>query len=120
MRQGDLFGPGVLPWVTVADALGLHGHTHTQRTPETAKGGNLWQSTNEPNWTIPTHAINFRSLDGMCRKLTVAESALIQNFPNGHPWQGPKTAHCRQVGNAVPPKLAEVVGRALMAAEAAQ
>lgn len=156
-RQGDLFGPGVLPWVTVADALGLHGHTHTQRTPETAKGGNLWQPTTIPSGTVPTHAMHFREMwsinrrppvmhnhkpsptidcyvqssgDGYeqatriidntgRRRMHLTEAATLQNFPDCHPWQGPQTARFRQVGNAVPPKLAEVVGRALMAAEQA-
>ena len=50
------------------------------------------------------------------RRLTVAECARLQDFPAGHPWQGGVGAQYRQVGNAVPPRLAEVVGRALMAA----
>lgn len=50
------------------------------------------------------------------RRLTVAECAVLQDFPAGHPWQGGVGAQYRQVGNAVPPRLAEVVGRALMAA----
>lgn len=51
------------------------------------------------------------------RRLTVAECATLQDFPVGHPFQGTKTARYRQVGNAVPPRLAEVVGRAVMDAE---
>jgi site-specific DNA-cytosine methylase len=50
------------------------------------------------------------------RRLTVAECAVLQDFPAGHPWQGGVGAQYRQVGNAVPPRLAEVVGRALMTA----
>lgn len=50
------------------------------------------------------------------RRLTVEECALLQDFPVGHPFQGTKSAQYRQVGNAVPPKLAEVVGRAILAA----
>jgi DNA (cytosine-5)-methyltransferase 1 len=50
------------------------------------------------------------------RRLTVAECARLQDFPAGHPWQGGVGAQYRQVGNAVPPRLAEVVGRALMTA----
>lgn len=50
------------------------------------------------------------------RRLTVAECALLQDFPADHPWQGGVGARYRQVGNAVPPRLAEVVGRALIEA----
>jgi DNA (cytosine-5)-methyltransferase 1 len=53
------------------------------------------------------------------RRLTVAECAILQDFPPAHPWQGPQTAQYRQAGNAVPPRLAEVVGRRVMEAEAA-
>jgi len=51
------------------------------------------------------------------RRLTVAEVAALQGFPPAHPWQGTQTSRYRQVGNAVPPRLAEVVARAVMGAD---
>lgn len=48
------------------------------------------------------------------RRLTITECATLQGFPTTHPWQGTKTAQYRQVGNAVPPALAEAVGRAIL------
>jgi len=48
------------------------------------------------------------------RRLTVAESAVIQTFPAGMVFQGPKSAQYHQVGDAVPPLLAETVGRAVL------
>jgi len=51
--------------------------------------------------------------DGKLRYLTIPEVAAIQAFPVDHPWQGSKSAKYKQVGNAVPPPLAEVLGRAI-------
>lgn len=50
------------------------------------------------------------------RRVSVAEAATLQAFPPNYPWQGTQTSAYRQVGNAVPPTLAEVVGRAVLAA----
>lgn len=44
-------------------------------------------------------------------KLTVEQVALLQGFPPGWRITGRKTARYRQVGHAIPPPLAEAVGR---------
>jgi len=51
------------------------------------------------------------------RRLTVAECATLQGFPSSHPWQGTSTSRYKQVGNAVPPKMAELVGRAILGSQ---
>ena len=51
------------------------------------------------------------------RRLTVEECAILQDFPADHPFQGTKTSRYRQVGNAVPPKLAQVVVKAVLEAD---
>lgn len=47
------------------------------------------------------------------RRITVEEAALLQTFPEGLEFAGRKSSQYRQVGNAVPPLLAHVVGAAL-------
>jgi DNA (cytosine-5)-methyltransferase 1 len=51
------------------------------------------------------------------KRLTVEECAILQGFPADHAFAGTslKTRYM-QVGNAVPPRLAEVVGRAIVKA----
>lgn len=46
------------------------------------------------------------------RRLTVREAAALQTFPNGYVFHGKTGKQYRQVGNAVPCKLAEAVARA--------
>ena len=45
-------------------------------------------------------------------RLTTTELAALQGFPADWTWTGTKTQQARMVGNAVPPRLAEVVARA--------
>lgn len=160
--QGDLFGRALLPWVTVAKALGIVGHIRTEQTGAVATpcsscastisgAGNMYSyranpgaraSKNAGQWieyrrgrdggaryerhSVTEPACALRGSEGGStqpflspsrRRLTVEECATLQDFPAGHPFQGTKTARYRQVGNAVPPKLAEVVGRAILAAD---
>jgi DNA (cytosine-5)-methyltransferase 1 len=52
--------------------------------------------------------------------LSVREAARIQGFEDTHVFCGPRSQQPLQVANAVPPRLAEVVALALLAAPLAQ
>jgi DNA (cytosine-5)-methyltransferase 1 len=75
--------PGIVSWVEW-----YHGHLMA--------GGS-------PVPDVPSHL----------RRLTVEEAAAMQTFPRDFHFSGPQSAQYRQIGNAVPPRLAYHVALAL-------
>lgn len=49
------------------------------------------------------------------RTVSLREGALLQTFPDDYFFSGTKVEVARQIGNAVPPKLAEAIGKSIIA-----
>lgn len=121
--------PLTQPWITVRDVF-------SQIPPEPQEYARLWVQPHQLARTLavrrvtvpmppdmPSDTVTIRrgggktndaliwEHDGQLRYLTVAEVAAIQAFPPDYPWQGSRSARYKQVGNAVPPPLAEALGR---------
>ena len=112
---------GLKPWATVRQALGLGGTLEASRNTSANPAQERPITTDEPIFAVGGKGNQFLTahvLGGGRRRLTVQECAVLQDFPSDHLWHGTKTAQYRQVGNAVPPRLAEAVARAVLVAEA--
>lgn len=121
---------GMLRWNTVRDALnGLpfpeqNGSTrvanHEFRGGARPYIGHSGSVLDEPSKTIKAgaHGVpggeNMLVLDdGTLRYYTVRESARIQTFPDEYVFHGSWTESMRQIGNAVPVRLARIVGESV-------
>lgn len=74
-------------------------------------------SWDEPSLTLtcsPSQKQTERCHPDETRPLTIREYARIQTFPDDWTFCGSKNAQYRQIGNAVPVKLAEAIGMSIM------
>ncbi len=73
-------------------------------------------------WVVGYHrhladgGLHYAAAPDRLRRITVEEAAVLQSFPVGFRFHGPRVAQYRQVGNAVPPRLALAVARVVHAA----
>lgn len=90
----------------------------SQTIPASA-GGNRTHIVDENGVLLGYHKLLLRGgkprvglVEGV-RRLTVKESAKLQSFPDTFVFLGSRSSMYRQVGNAVPPKLAKTVAKKL-------
>lgn len=100
------------------EPLRVIGGGRNPQSPELAHKRNYRDLTDEPCTTIAAVQVGNRGpwveSPTKRRRLTVEECAILQGFPPGHRFGGTtKTSRFRQVGNAVPPPLAETVARCI-------
>jgi DNA (cytosine-5)-methyltransferase 1 len=128
--KSDLFSANLLPWSTVRDALAgipeptTHGSSawqnHILIPGARSYYGHTGSPLDEPSKTLKAgdHGVpggeNTVVMEGgEVRYLTVREAARIQTFPDEYFFPGSWGESMRQLGNAVPVKLAEVVARSI-------
>ncbi len=130
VRRGDLFGDQVVPWLTVRDAISdlpdpekFPGNTipnHRFNPGARSYPGHTGSPLDEPAKTlkagdhgVPGGENMLARPDGSLRYFTVREAARLQTFPDDYIFRGAWTEAMRQLGNAVPVRLAEVVANSV-------
>lgn len=126
----SLFQPEEKPWVTVREAINdlpcpkSANEFNNHQFKEGAKSypGHTGSPIDEPSKTlkagdhgVPGGENMIRFNDGSIRYFTVREAARIQTFPDDYHISGAWSECMRQIGNAVPVTLAEVVAKSVYA-----
>lgn len=124
-----LFEPECLPWVTVRDALNnvpdprkKHAiEDHIFKDGARSYSGHTGSDYDWPSKTIKAggHGVPggenmIRYADNSIRYFTVFEAKRIQTFPDDFIIKGAWGEAMRQIGNAVPVRLAEIIGNHLI------
>ena len=128
--QGLLIKPDLKPWRTVRDAIGdlpdpesdparaSEHRSHRFQPGAKSYPGHTGSPLDEPAKTlkagvhgVPGGENMMARPDGTVRYFTVRESARLQTFPDTYRITGVWSEAMRQLGNAVPVELAEVVAR---------
>ncbi len=128
-KSSSLFNDSLPSWISIGEALRdipepntncqLANHIFSKyKITNRNFTGHRYTNPNKPS---PTILARGNGKGGVCaiqhpnnhRRLTVRESAIIQTFPIDFEFIGAMNSCYRQVGNAVPVKFAEILGREL-------
>ena len=127
----------LLPWVTLGQAIcdlpsptsrsANKWHNHVFQPGAKVYPGHTGSALDRPakalkagGHGVPGGENMILYSDGSVRYLSVRESARVQTFPNDYVFLGSWSEAMRQLGNAVPVMLAEIVGRSVAKALAGQ
>lgn len=136
-RNPEKLDEGVLPWVSMAEAIGwgladrpaptiTSGSAHFGSGAEwgggsvrkalraAAESGDPARWTPRPKGSGKVASKNSRPHNDLIR-ISASEAGVLQTFPADHPWRGSLGKQLLQSGNAVPPLLAEQILRAVTA-----
>lgn len=121
--------PSRRPWVTIRDAIGdlldPHGHQSSVANGERISGARRYKGHTGSDLDHVAKAIKagvhgvgggentLRLSNGSVRYFTIRECARLQTFPDDYVFFGNRSRIVRQLGNAVPPKLAKILAQAI-------
>ena len=111
-KYGSL--PSVSDWWKLKDLLNFDNSYDQQMTELIEKEITFEQSLRNTNWNRPSDTITASTPEihvNKQRRLSVRECAILQSFPDNFIFYGSLTSMYRQVGNAVPPKLAKAIAK---------
>lgn len=129
VQRLTMLPPTEYPWGTVRDAIGdlpapeitddPHGFLNHKHNPGARSyAGHTGSPMDEPSKTlkagvhgVPGGENTLAYSNGKVRYFTIREAARIQTFPDDYVFHASWTESMRQIGNAVPVKLAELVAR---------
>lgn len=129
LKQYGIFKPMLQPWMTVRDAIKdlplpteniSYNPEHSFRKGAREYAGHTGSDIDQPSKTIKAGAHGvpggenmIKYADGHVRYYTVLEAKRIQTFPDDYPIIGSWSEAMRQLGNAVPVKLAQTIASSL-------
>lgn len=127
LKHYGIFKPTLQPWMTVRDAIKdlpipseALGLEHTYRKGAREYIGHTGSDIDQPSKTIKAGAHGvpggenmIKYADGYVRYYTILEAKRIQTFPDNYTITGSWTEAMRQLGNAVPVKLAQTIASSL-------